>query len=477
MLDQVIDNIIAKIHKEVVSPQMDQIPLNYLMTRNIPNSVKHFFNQEVEIWLREESDKFSASERFDYDIPEVRVLIDKIFDVLKQTATFHLNKFNQLLERAIKLEANYLIRPHQTLTQFLFKDSQVVTTMEVYDMLKYFEKLQYYKDALTDYFNLKYLREINQKQFEELIAGIDQQVFSKDRLNATLQTVKAIATFLNEGREPVDSVPTEILIRAFEDRNLDDYLKLLQAEEKKGKQDLNFSAMETLLRTGEVAEEKIETFEEVPEFKVEEVQDIEEAKPEIQVEEISVEASSEMPEFEEIEEELEEDEEEEEEEEFEEEPEMAAEPMAEPFEEEVETETPPKPEVEEEFETEEYVPEPVEEKPVVPKGEEATAADQLADVVSKKIKGDHLDDINALISSKNRKKIIKKIFKKDERRYIKFISFLNEIPSWKKASAAIDEMFYQTGVNPYSSIAIEFSDMIYNRYFPKDKMVNRQEFQ
>jgi len=476
MLDQVIDNIIAKINKEVVSPQMDQIPLNYLMTRNIPNSVKHFFNQEVEIWLREESDKFSSSERFDYDIPEVRVLIDKIFDVLKQTATFHLNKFNQLLERAIKLEANYLIRPHQTLTQFLFKDSQVVTTMEVYDMLKYFKKLQYYKDALTDYFNLKYLREINQKQFEELIAGIDQQVFSKDRLNATLQTVKAIANFLNEGREPVDSIPTEILIRAFEDRNLDDYLKLVQAEEKKGTQDLGFNALETLLRTGKAAEEKVEVFEEEPEFKVEEVQDIEEVKPEIQVEEISVEASAEMPEFEEIEEEPEEDDEEEEEE-FEEIPEMTAEPMAEPFEEEVETEAPPKPEVEEEFETEEYAPEPVEEKPVATKGEEATAADQLADVVSEKIKGDRLDDINALISSKNRKKIIKKIFKKDERRYIKFISFLNEIPSWKKASAAIDEMFYQTGVNPYSSIAIEFSDMIYNRYFPKDKMVNRQEFQ
>ncbi|MEJ2048700.1 MAG: hypothetical protein P8Y60_02435 [Calditrichota bacterium] len=477
MLDQVIDNIIANIHKEVVTPQMDQIPLNYLMTRNIPNSVKHFFNQEVEIWLREESDKFSASERFDYDIPEVRVLIDKIFDVLKLTATFHLNKFNQLLERAIKLEANYLIRPHQTLTQFLFKDSKVVTTMEVYDMLKYFDKLQYYKDALTDYFNLKYLREINQNQFEELIAGIDQQVFSKDRLNATLQTVKAIVNFLNEGRDVVDTIPVDILQRAFEDRNLDDFLKLLKAEEKKGTQEFSFSNLEALLRTGKGSEKKVEELIETPEFKVEEVQDIEEAKPEIQVEEINVEASADLPEMEEFEDELEE--EEEEEEEFEEEPKEAAKPSVEPFEEEIEAEAPPESPVEEEIETEEYISEEVEEKqkPKTAKEEEATAADQLADMVSEKIKGDRLDDINAIISSKNRKKIVKKIFKKDERRYMKFISFLNEIPSWKKASAAIDEMFYQTGVNPYSSIAIEFSDMIYNRYFPKDKMLNRQEFQ
>ncbi len=195
MLEKVIDNIISKITREVVTPQMNQISLNYLMTCKIPDSVKHFFDQEVEIWLREEGDKFTTNERFNYDLPEVRILIDKIFDILKNTATFHINKFNQLLERAIKLEANYLIRPHQTLSQFLFKNSPVITTMEVYDMLKYFDKLQYYKDALTDYFNLKYLREISQNHFEELISGIDRQVFSKDKFNTTLQTVKAYHQF------------------------------------------------------------------------------------------------------------------------------------------------------------------------------------------------------------------------------------------------------------------------------------------
>ena len=123
MLDQIIDNIIQKIRAEVVQKGMNDIPLTYIFTRNIPDSIKHFFDQEVEIWIREERDKFGSSERFDYEMPEVQMLIDKVFDILKQTATFHINQFNRLLERAIKLQANYLIRPHQTLTQFLFKDS------------------------------------------------------------------------------------------------------------------------------------------------------------------------------------------------------------------------------------------------------------------------------------------------------------------------------------------------------------------
>ncbi|MEJ2051701.1 MAG: hypothetical protein P8Y60_18050, partial [Calditrichota bacterium] len=250
MLDKVIDNIIVSITKEVVTPQMDQIPLNYLMTCNIPDSVKHFFDQEVELWLREESERFNSNEKFNYDVPEIRVLIDKIFDILKQTATFHLNKFNQLLERAIKLEANYLIRPHQTLTQFLFKNSPIITTMEVYDMLKYFDKFQYYKDALTDYFNLKYLREISQNQFEELISGIDKQVFSKDQLGTTLQTIKTIINFMNEGRAPSDNIPLEILLRAFEDRNLNQYKTLAENVAQQGHQEISFANIETLLRTG-----------------------------------------------------------------------------------------------------------------------------------------------------------------------------------------------------------------------------------
>ena len=456
MLEKVIDSIISKITREVLSPQMNQIPVNYLMTCKIPDSVKHFFDQEVEIWLREESDKFTSNERFNYDSPEVRVLIDKIFDILKNNATLHVNKFNQLLERAIKLEANYLIRPHQTLTQFLFKNSPVITTMEVYDMLKYFDKLQYYKDALTDYFNLKYLREISQNHFEELISGIDKQVFSKDRLNTTLQTIKAIINFCNEGRDPSENIPLDILIKAFEDRDLDDYKKLVEKETRQGKQELSFSNLEVLLRTGQLESLRVETKAVQPEVSVKEVEDIETFKPEVSVEEISVAPEATAPPVKEI-------------------PEIEEEEVEEEEEEVVqEVTTPPVQEFIPEEETVEEMAETVETTQASRKG--STAADQLANVVSEKIKGKYLEDLNNMISQKNRKKFVKKIFKKDDHRYSKFIAYLNQLQNWKKATTAIEEMFYQTGINPYSSIAIEFSDLIYNRYFPKDKRINRQEY-
>ena len=207
MLENIVDIMIEKVKKEVVTDEnMQNVPLAYLMTREIPDSVKHFFDQEVELWIREEEEKFTSNERFDYDMPEVRMHIDNIFDVLKQSANFHITKFNQLLERAVKLEMNFLVEPQRTLTQFLFKDSQIVSTMEVYDTLKYFFRYTYYKDAISDYFNTKYLREISQDQFKDLMKQIDEKIYEENVHETTLKTLKTICGFINEAKEEESDV-------------------------------------------------------------------------------------------------------------------------------------------------------------------------------------------------------------------------------------------------------------------------------
>jgi hypothetical protein len=418
MLEKTIESIKQKIRKEIIQPGMDNIPLNYILTRKIPESIKHFFNQEVETWIRDEAEKFSSSDKFDYDNPEIQVLVDKIFDNLKQTATFSVNKFNLLLERAVKLEASYLIRPHQTLTQFLFKDNSTITTIEVYDMLKYFEKFTYYKDAFTEYFNKKYMRVISQNQFEELINGVDEQVFSKNPVEMTLQVTKAILDFLNEGQtDRADKISLELVSTAYGDRKLNDYTTLIEKERKGGTQEISIAELEQMLRAGKTLDElkaaPAEKVEPVPE-----IADIEEEKPELEVESISVSEQQEEPEVE--------------------------------VEEEVEEE-----EVEEEYEEEE--------EEVV-----ATAADALASAMGNKMKADNLADLSVYITPKYRKKFIKKVFNKKEKQYEEIIASLNKTPDWKRASSIIDEFFMNANINPYSREALEFSDFIYNRYFPKD---------
>ncbi len=438
MLDQITDTFLERLQNQIITdPNMTSIPLAYLMQLDIPDAIKHFFDQEVEIWIREEEDKFTATDRFDYDMPEVRMLIDQIFDKLKQNATFHITKFNHLLERAVKLEMNYLLEPHRTLSQFLFKDSPKISTMEVYDTFKYFFRFDYYKTAVSDYFNLKYMHEISQDQFDALLNQIDKKAFEENKIETTLSTLKTIMEFLSEAQqEDVNSLPVDVLSAIFRDRHLDEYKEALQKVISAGtKTVLSFDEIETLLRGGTLDGVEEAVFSDQTDvIGFDNTENIEASKPDFSVAEIEVPESTIT-----FEEEIED-----EEEEYEEAPVID--------------------EKEEESEFEEERTEP------------SAVAMDLADHVARQISSDTpLEDLNELITGRVRRKTIKKLFKKKEDEFLDFVGRLNALSTWKDASRIIDDEFYERGINPYSKEAIAFSDIIYIRFFPKDKYVGSEE--
>ena len=426
MLDETIDIFISRMKDIVLKDKnMPVVPLAYLHTLDIPDSIMHFFNQEVEILLREEEAKFE-SDRFDYDQPEVRMLIDQIFDKLQQNAVFDLNRFNHLLERAIKLELSYVVQPHWTLTQFIFKDSDTVSTIEVYDTLKYFFKFEYYKNAISDYFNTKYLKSVKRDQFADLIKQIDQKAFEENKLDMTLKSIKAIMSAIEEARQTeVKSLSLDILKDALADRGLNDYADLIKkAKEDTELSELTFNEIEHLLKDGSLTGVAAEEEEKEEEATIENYDNIEENAPQVDVESIEVKESSITDEIE-----------------------------------------------EEEEEEEEYYEDEEEEEPV-----KANVASDLADHVASQISSDSpLEDLNNMIVGRGRRKIVKKLFGKKEDEFNAFIDSLNKESSWKIASKIIDDEFYEREVNPYSKEAISLSDLIYLRFFPKDKYVGEQE--
>jgi hypothetical protein len=96
-----------------------------------------------------------------------------------------------------------------------------------------------------------------------------------------------------------------------------------------------------------------------------------------------------------------------------------------------------------------------------------SATEQFSEVVSEKLKGE-LADIHALISSRDRKKIIKKIFKKDEKAYKDFFDLVNSTQTWDIATIIIEDLFAGREINPYSKEAIKLGHLVYLRYFSKD---------
>jgi hypothetical protein len=243
----------------------------------------------------------------------------------------------------------------------------------------------------------------------------------------TLKTVKAMMSAIEEARQTeVKSLSLDILKDALTDRGLDDYANLVKkAKEDTELSEFTFSEIEHLLKEGtvpgvEAAEEEEE------EATIENYDNIEESAPQVDVDSIEVKESA-------ITEEIEE---------------------------------------EEEDEEEYYEDEDEEEEEAV----KANVASDLADHVASQISSDSpLEDLNNMIVGRGRRKIVKKLFKKKEDEFNTFIDALNKESSWKIASKIIDDEFYEREINPYSKEAISLSDLIYLRFFPKDKYVGEQE--
>jgi HD superfamily phosphohydrolase len=249
----------------------------------------------------------------------------------------------------------------------------------------------------------------------------------------------------------------DVLDHAFSDHKLEAYQELVKQLKESGKTEISLSDLEPILHKG-----NIDTIDEVEvdsskreatQIMLENLEDIESSKPEVEVSEIDLKE----PEItlEEPEEEIEEEEDEEFDDELEEEEEELKETTV--------IEKAPEP-----IETEETVsPSPV---------HEGKVADDLANFVANQIKSDQpLEDINKIVTGRNRKKIVKKLFKRKENEFNSFADILNSQTNWKEASVIIDEEFYQRGINPYSKEAILFSDMVYTRFFPKDKYVGEKQ--
>jgi hypothetical protein len=75
-----------------------------------------------------------------------------------------------------------------------------------------------------------------------------------------------------------------------------------------------------------------------------------------------------------------------------------------------------------------------------------------------------LPSISQFIDSKHIEKFTKKLFKRDNVEYVRFLKELEAIPQWKEAARRIDRHLAQNGIEPDSSIAKEFRELVHKRY-------------
>ena len=78
-----------------------------------------------------------------------------------------------------------------------------------------------------------------------------------------------------------------------------------------------------------------------------------------------------------------------------------------------------------------------------------------------KLDGDVLPTMLKIITVDQSRRFIKKIFRKDGKKYIRFIRLIDRIPYWKAAYSTTIKLFRKLRVSRYSKEALELSNLIY----------------
>ncbi len=71
------------------------------------------------------------------------------------------------------------------------------------------------------------------------------------------------------------------------------------------------------------------------------------------------------------------------------------------------------------------------------------------------------------IDEDNRRKFTKKIFLEDDQAFADALQALHTLPTWKQASVFIDEIFIRNNVDPYSSEAKRFIEVLFQQFHPQ----------
>lgn len=433
-----IDGITQNLDKKTIGKD-ERVSLQDIKKRDIPSFIKNYFDRESEKWIREESSMFLSSGRFNYDLPEIKKKFDELYELLKNTAIFSRAKLHRVMEQAVKLQSNFLVQPQRTMVQFIYRDEDVITPSEVMDSMKYFLDYEYYYKALEQFFQKNTMETISRSKFKNFIQQLDGMALSQDKAGAAVNMAQVIVGFLNLGRsQQSDILDVEVLINAYQDRDLPEFVEAMKNAQSKGKDKIPVSHLAAMLKsfveTGDIEPKIAKEAPKAAEVKYEEKKEVVSTKN----------LSNLVSQIEDIKEE-----------------EQAAD-VGSFFEEEEEEDIvlppqPPMPEV----------------KPTVKPAAAAAApvagtADQLAEHMARQMgQAEVLEDLNKLIEDKDKKVYIKKLFKKKDKEFFQLLTSLNAASNWKDANNLIDDTFYALEVNPYQKEAIAFTDAVYARYFPK----------
>jgi hypothetical protein len=230
-----IESIIHAVRVKTIGEE-DGVFLKKILTANIHPAIKAYFKAEVEKILAKERGLEYRSKKFPYALAEVKSLEEQIDLLLVQNYHFSLQEFESILDESVHFQFNYLCRPQWTLLNFIAGDQRRVTSSNIEKRLKYCIDYTYFPELIKRYLVDHGLAEVTYEEFKSLIEKIDYEVVAQHSSLELAQMTRALFDFVESGKMvpqvefEQQTLPINAAIVFFEDKQLADIRTRLELE-------------------------------------------------------------------------------------------------------------------------------------------------------------------------------------------------------------------------------------------------------
>jgi len=442
MFDQELERLTVIIHARTIGSR-GKITLREILVADIPSSIQYYFRLGVEEKFAREWKQTVSQSKFSYAPATMRTIKNELQSVLVLNYSFPRKEFLHSLDDGIHLMLNYLVRPQWTLRSFVFNNSEKISSTTMLEMLKGFSEYDYIVRIVERVVEETKMAQFTKTELELLLHNLDKEYFQRRTPREIVTIMKPIFRYFNCGSSVgVETIPVQAAQKFFEDKKMNSVAEQVQknmdannwdpVSEKDVQNILEhiFSTKGSLFaQNSPVASDAITPFQNKEEITPQEAEssEFDDALSSMAPTEGEVLALLKKP----------------------------SSPI--------------------------YF--PLEEKNI-PREEESVQIESSGDFSARDTKEQQhhgplfetkqdverkeenvitsRKDIRSTMSERMQKKFTKKIFRRSEAEYQKAIDTLNAMQSWNEARLYIGDIFIHNEIDPYSSAAAKFTDVIHS---------------
>jgi hypothetical protein len=230
-----IESIIHAVRVKTIGEE-DDVFLKKILSAQIHPAIKAYFKAEVEKTLARERELEYRSKKLPYSLAEVKSLEQQIDLLLVHHYHFSLQEFESLLDESVHFQFNYLCRPQWTLMHFLVGDQRRVAASTIEKRLKYCIDYAYFPELIKRFLDDHGLAEVTYEELKALIEKIDHEVITQHSSFELAHMTRALFDFVESGKMvpqmefEQQTLPINAAIVFFDDKHLSDIRARLEFE-------------------------------------------------------------------------------------------------------------------------------------------------------------------------------------------------------------------------------------------------------